>query len=56
MRTKPEDFKSYDIPADTPSWTIEEVASKTGGPEQPFYMVLNGKVLTYVGNPDDKIF
>lgn len=56
LRAKPEDFKSYEVPEDAPSWTIEEVASKTGGPDQPFYMVLNGKVLEFIGDPDDKIF
>ena len=51
-RKKPEEFNSYPLPENAPTWTMEDVLKGNGLDGAPIYTLLNGKVLEYV-LPDD---
>lgn len=55
-RPKPEEFRSYTVPAGSPIWTLAQIKEMTGKDDQPYYQILNNKVLEYVGDKNEMIF
>jgi len=51
-RKPPEELLTFDVPADTPTWTLEDVARGGSDEGPPFYWAINGKVLEYTGPPN----
>lgn len=48
-RRNPEDFQSWEVPAGSPIWTYKQIQELTGKEGQPYYQILNNKVLEFVG-------
>ena len=49
-RTKPEEFRKFNVPSDIPTWTMKEVTTGDGEEGNPIYLTMNGKVLHFTGN------